>query len=194
MSAASVDFASDIPDPQQSPNPIQPDPRTATVPKRKPGRPARASDPWDAILGPPRPLALVGEFLRLHTFYVPGGAIRFDALYEEFLNWLPPTSRVGWAKKRFSAGLPPECPSGRPPKLSQFHVANVAAHPPDANTPAVAPLVLLPDSDYKLVHADGYRPPRKPPGRPPTFEERMARYAWGASSRRLLLPKGANAV
>lgn len=182
MSADPIDVVSAFPEPQPS-NPPQPDPRPATGRKRTSAR--RASDPWDVILGKPLSSALVCEFLRRRTYYVPGAALNLSELYAEFYRWLPKGTRAAWTERKFAAALPACCPKGRPRGQYQSHIGNVSAEPPDPRLPARAPLILAKEKGYSLIPADGSKPGRK---RRATFLERIARVP------RLRLTRGENTL
>jgi hypothetical protein len=71
--------------------------------------------------------SLVEVFIEEKCHSVPGHLIKFSDMYQEFINWLGPTTDY-WGKKRFSKELPPHILRGRSPQNNQLYVANLTMY------------------------------------------------------------------
>jgi len=64
-------------------------------------------------------------FIRDRCCFIPGCKIKYSDLWDRFHEWVDPSEKQHWSKRRMGKELPPEYPKGRNKSDAQWYIGNI---------------------------------------------------------------------
>ena len=69
--------------------------------------------------------SLLEQFIREQCVYIPGQAVKYGVLWDEFRQWADPDDIMDWTKQRMGKELSMQYPKGRSAKNNQIYIGNI---------------------------------------------------------------------